>query len=152
MYCKLLNEKMNHYGFQYKLGLNIDTEEFNPSDSCKKGGLYFTTKEHLHKFFYCGIYVAEIEIPSDARVYADPSSDKWKADKLIITKIIPVEEYDPSFYLKAVRYNGHAIDYVKEQTLELCIEAVKQNGYALQSIKNQFRPICLEAIKTILMQ
>ena len=40
-----------------------------------------------------------------------------------------------------------ALQYVKNQTLEICLEAVKQNGNALQYVKNKTPEICLEAVK-----
>ena len=49
--------------------------------------------------------------------------------------------------LDAVERNGFALQYVKEQTLEICLEAVKQNGDALQYVQNQTPELCLEAVK-----
>ncbi|MEF9923017.1 MAG: DUF4116 domain-containing protein, partial [Muribaculaceae bacterium] len=40
-----------------------------------------------------------------------------------------------------------ALQYVKDQTLEICIEAMKSNGYALQYVKDQTLEICIEAMK-----
>jgi len=37
--------------------------------------------------------------------------------------------------LAAVRQNGLALQYVKEQIEEICLAAVKQNGLALQYVK-----------------
>ena len=39
------------------------------------------------------------------------------------------------------------MQYVKEQTPEICLEAVKQNGYALEYVQEQTPEICLEAVK-----
>ena len=30
--------------------------------------------------------------------------------------------------MQAVKQNGNALSYVKEQTREICLEAIKQNG------------------------
>ena len=49
--------------------------------------------------------------------------------------------------IEAVKQNGYALDYVKDQTETICIEAVKQNGDALQYVKNQTETICIEAVK-----
>ena len=38
--------------------------------------------------------------------------------------------------MEAVKENGYALQYVKEQTKDICIEAVKQNGYALCYVKD----------------
>ena len=50
--------------------------------------------------------------------------------------------------LEAVKRDGYALQYVKEQTPEICLEAVKTDGYALQYVKEQTKDICLEAVKT----
>ena len=43
--------------------------------------------------------------------------------------------------LAAVKPNGCALQYVKDQTTEICLEAVKQNGDALQYVKDQTNEI-----------
>ena len=47
----------------------------------------------------------------------------------------------------AVKQNGYALQYVKDQTTEICLEAVKQSGDALQYAKDRTTEICLEAVK-----
>ena len=65
--------------------------------------------------------------------------------------------------IEAVRYDGYALEFVENQTLEICIEAVRQNGYALRYVKEQteedvrkgtkflspmaYETICLEAVR-----
>ena len=39
--------------------------------------------------------------------------------------------------LEAVKQNGKALQFVKNQTLEICLEAVKQNGESLEYVKNK---------------
>lgn len=36
--------------------------------------------------------------------------------------------------LEAVKQDGYALQYVKDQTQDICIEAVKQDGYALRYV------------------
>ena len=38
--------------------------------------------------------------------------------------------------LEAVKQNGNALRYVKEQTPEICLAAVKEDEYALQYVKD----------------
>ena len=151
MYYKILNSKWNHHEFQYKLGLNIDTIPFNPTGSCQSGGLYYTDEKHIVKFFEYGCDIAEVEIPEDANVYKDPREDKWKADKLIILRVYPIADWDkwrdPAFCLEAVRQDGCALRYVKEQTHEICLEAVRRNGRVLRYVKEQTHEICLGAVR-----
>lgn len=170
-YYKILNERMNHNGFIYKLGLNVDTKEFKPEGSCQEGGLYFTTKEHLFRFFEFGIYIADISLCADSLLYKDPRGDKFKANKFIITKITLIKDHElgklfvkqksnatsskidvsnlisSKNYLDAVKQNGLSLEHIEEQTEEICMEAVKQNCWALQFVKNQTHKIILEASK-----
>jgi len=39
--------------------------------------------------------------------------------------------------LEAVKQNGYALGFVKEQTEEICLEAIKQDGYALQYVNEE---------------
>ena len=91
MYLKILNEKMNHHGFQYKEGLNIDTVPFNPKGNCEPGGLYYTDKENIFGFLLFGTLIADVHVPEDAQVYQ--SKHKWKADRIVLSNVRPVEEY-----------------------------------------------------------
>jgi len=86
IYYKITNEKENHHGLQYRNGLVIDSKKFdsNPNNSCTKGGIYFTTKEYLCRFFYLGKRIRPVSIPEDAKVVLDPEGDKYRADKLFL--------------------------------------------------------------------
>lgn len=83
-YYKITNKDEIHHGLKYHNGLVIDHQKFddNPEHSCVAGGIYFTTKEHLHKFFSLGMWIRPITIPSDAKVVLDPGRDKYRADRL----------------------------------------------------------------------
>lgn len=173
-YHKFLHRSLNHKGFQYELGLNIDPIKFQPFGSCREGGLYFTDEENLARFSEFGTYIANIKIPDDARVYPDPQGHKWKADKIIVESYCPAQDHplfdDPEWCLKAVKIEGSLLKYMKKQTFEICVGAVKQypfaltyvdiqlidavsehiiNDYpfALQFVRNQTPDICLKAVK-----
>lgn len=47
----------------------------------------------------------------------------------------------------AVRQNGLALQYVKNQTDKICKLAVQQYGFALQYVKNKTNEIKVEAYK-----
>ena len=49
--------------------------------------------------------------------------------------------------LEAVKQDGYALRYVKEQTVEICLEAVKQNGYALQYVNEKL--FCTKRLVTL---
>ena len=149
-YYKMMRSDYTHHNFTYVVGLNIDTQQFNPG-SCTPGGLYFTDIDNLHKFFEYGTLVAFITIPDNAQIYKDPYENKWKADLFIIKKIEPLWSFchwnARAFCLRSVKQKGIMLQYVKDQSLEICLEAVKQNYDALQYVKDQSLEICLEAIK-----
>lgn len=79
---------------------------------------------------------------------------KEKRQELEMSRI-PEEDkkwYDEVFCLGAVKRDGFALQYVKNQTEEICLEAVKNYVFkwdecALQYVKNQTDAICLEAVK-----
>ena len=83
-FYKITNEQELHNGLQYKTGLNIDPIPFNPNGSCLKGGIYYTTAEHILEFLDYGPWIREVTIPVDAQTYKDPKGDKWKSDKVIL--------------------------------------------------------------------
>lgn len=93
--CKIMCHTMKHYGFQYKYGLNIDTNIFRPTIKIKKGGLYFATYEHIHQYANNG-NIVKVKIPDDAQVYI--METEFKADKIIII-------FDETLHLKFCKYN-----------------------------------------------
>ena len=62
-------------------------------------------------------------------------------------KFVPSQYQDREICLTAVRQNGWALEYIKNQTREICLEAVRRTGYALQFVEKQDKEICVEAIK-----
>jgi len=58
-----------------------------------------------------------------------------------------VKEQTEEMCLAAVKQNGNTLRFVKEQTEEICLAAVKQNVYAFQYIKEQTEEMCLAAVK-----
>ena len=58
-----------------------------------------------------------------------------------------VKEQTEEICLAAVEQYGWALKYVKEQTSEICLAAVQQNGWALEHVKEQTPEICLAAVK-----
>ena len=137
-FVKVLNNTFCHYSFTYTEGLNVDTQPFNPSSTCSKGGLYFCEEEHLplYLFSYGSIY-ATVSIPEDALVYKEDT--KYKANQLILHNIQPISELplwlDATVTKKIVQQNGRVIQFVKEPSEELQRLAVQQNGFAIKYIK-----------------
>ena len=88
-YYKITNAAENHYGFQYKDGLNILEEKFNddPEAHCCAGGLYFTDAKNIFEFLNYGIYLREITLPvenPDFEMVVD--ENKYRANMIILGK------------------------------------------------------------------
>ena len=171
MFIKFLKRGLTHRDMKYKEGLNEDSIEFNPTGSCRPGGLYYTDFNHFFTFMHHGELIADIEVPHDAKIYPDPAGNKWKANKLIVNDIRPIRDvfkdksdqyisraiaceprlmcyvHDINLQLSLVRSNGMLLGYIKNKTPELCLEAVKQNGMALEWISTQTEKICLAAVR-----
>jgi hypothetical protein len=49
--------------------------------------------------------------------------------------------------LAAVKKYGNALEYVKEQTHEICLAAIKNHEYALKFVKEQTHELCMIAVK-----
>ena len=145
-FVKILNANMKHVDFVYQEGLNIDKLPFNPSGTCKSGGLYYTNLENMAKFIEYGTQIADVIVPADAQVYADPKGDKWKADKIILQNIRPLKDHpiwnDKTFCLAAIKQHSYALQHVREQTPEICLAAVQKNGRALHYVREQTPEIC----------
>jgi len=94
-YWKVTNEDECHYGLQYKTGLVIDPVPFNnnPDESCVEGGIYFTTREYIHRFFWVGTNLRPVKIPKDAKVVLDPEGDKYRADRVILREKKSLDYY-----------------------------------------------------------
>lgn len=88
-FYKFIKSDMKHYQFTYKLGLNVDTVPFNPTSTCKAGGLYFTNFANLANFQMYGSQIGIIEIPDDAQVYIE--ENKFKSNKFILHKLIDID-------------------------------------------------------------
>jgi len=171
IFYKILAKDLIHNNFQYNLGLNVDTSEFNPEGECSQGGLYFAYIEHIFKFINYGTKIGIVEILDDSQVYIE--DDKFKTDKFILKDTINLEDFfinqprtvcnlatrQNGFILQyiieqteeicrlAIQQEGCAICYVIEQTEEICKLAVQQNGYALRFVTEQTEEICKLAVQ-----
>ena len=100
-YYKVLNEKRNHHGFQYKDGLNVLIEPFNDTNkSCCSGGFYYTTKEHIHKFYNYGCYLYEIHLPTENKDFKMiKDEDKFRSNMIILGKYYDLTKIENIMYI-----------------------------------------------------
>jgi hypothetical protein len=171
---KLLYSNRYHNGVTYEEGLNVDPLPFNPSGSCLPGGLYYTSLEHLPKWMDPSWpLIADVTLPADTLVYAEPCGTKWKANQLVLSNIRLLREFlaeldeqmvyqlvmkhdwlfpdvrnqSDALCLAAVRKNELMLKFVHSQTEEICLTAVQRNGNALKLVHDQTEAICLAAVR-----
>jgi hypothetical protein len=129
---KLTSKTMKNRDVTWKMGHNEDIHPFNTDEECCAGGIYFCSKEEQIAPWCCDYtHICDIEIPKDSQVHH--YGNKSKASEIIIKTHMPIEDHpifdDPKFCMAAVEQNGLALQYVKEQTPDICMTAVKQYGY-----------------------
>lgn len=145
-FYKFMNDDLIHNKFQYKLGLNVDNVPFNPSGDCLNGGLSFCDESTCHIFWRSfGKKLAIVKIPNDAHVWIE--FDSIKADKIILKNILDFDVLSDNLWIFILQDDYNALEYIKNQTKDICREAIKQNGLALQYIKKQTKKLCVSAIK-----
>jgi hypothetical protein len=152
MFYKLLAADLCHNDVTYQEGLNVDPVPFDPSGDCKPGGLYYTDFEHIPRWCFARWpLIADVSVPDDARVYAEPCGTKWKADRIELSNIRPLSEFlktlDETTLCGMLAKEGKMLEYVCNQTETTCLVAVVQNGWALQFVRNQTEAICLAAVQ-----
>ena len=171
--CKFIGSNLNN--FKYKLGINKNTEKFNPIGECAGGGLYFADVLDVFLFDLCGDKIATIELLDDENIYIE--NYKCKTNKFNITSIDSIENFVNKLkiddveriiyrnpydirYMKNLPYdlpyelckyvidtNYELLEFIDNQTEELCKYAIeKSNGCALKYVKNQTNDICKFAI------
>lgn len=86
-FYKIMREDSIHNGLYYKKGLNIDPIPFNPTGSCRAGGMYFASS-YILNFLDYGPYIREVVIPTGASVYIE--DEKIKADRFILGNRIKI--------------------------------------------------------------
>jgi len=140
---KLTNLRENHNGFQFIKGINIDNINFDPTDDCKPGGIYFTEISKLCMWLkyngQCMKYCRKVILMDDSKVYIE--RDKFKADKMILEDRIDISDLnewvwlDKDYCLKAVNQYDNVLKYIKDP-IEAIKLAVYKKWYILCHTKN----------------
>ena len=97
-YYKIIGNNFGSY--PYRVGLNTlkhNGEEFNSASGCTAGGLYFCEAKYIFAYFRHGNMLAELYPTEDAQVVQ--FGGKYKADKIVIERIIPLYSVDTFKYL-----------------------------------------------------
>jgi hypothetical protein len=156
IFYKIINKNMVNKNYRFNIELNILDELFNPYDGCSSGGFYFCNMNNLKDwlFLFKDSYICEVVLPNDALVI--PMNTKYKANKIIINKLLDVLDFivlhcikditDIPFQMFAIKKNPLMLEYFENQTLVLCIEAVKRNPIALTFVNLEFFDECIKII------
>ena len=84
MYFKILADDLCHNGFQYKEGLNVDTNIFDETPSCG-GGLFFSDEKNIIEFCNYGNKIAVVTVPEGKQIVK--VNNKFKSHSVIISDI-----------------------------------------------------------------
>ena len=174
MYYKLINNDLCNRSFQFKIGLNVLIEPFNPNHGCVSGGFYFCNLHDLGfwLYLYPNGLIFEVILPED--VVCVHQYRKYKADKIsignpmniiaFIKKHNVAESYiisdprnlqhidftsDQNLCITAIKHNPNALALIPPhiQTNDMCLTAIKQNGNLLMFVSVQFPELCLAAVQ-----
>lgn len=151
-YIKLTRENCIHHNFQYKEGLNEDTNEFNPDKTCEYGGLFLCKRTNFVKWLLVSgdindpmYYLWDVSIPDDALVTV-MDNNTVKCNKFILSnKTSMWDNYDTC--MEIVEKDGLFLHYVKNQTYDLCKASIKNDERAIGFVNNPSQDIYVEYVK-----
>lgn len=84
---KILNHNLKHLGFQYQIGLNVDTRPFE-----HPYGLHYSNLIDVWRFVDYGCYIAVVEPAENAKI-RNRGSGVFATDRLIIKSYMPITEF-----------------------------------------------------------
>jgi len=99
-----------------------------------------------------GTLVADVTLPEDAKTYADPTVNKMKADRIILSNIRPLKDIfngkTGEEILSAIKYTGKAPEYVPEElrSLELCKIAVQNSKTSIRFVPEKYSRNCMNIL------
>lgn len=95
VHVKILNMKdgLKHKQHQYHVGRNIDYKKFYPYNSCRAGGLYFTTPKRAKDFYQYGDTVVLIDLVPELPIYSEDGKAKTPAFDIDINKVYPLDVF-----------------------------------------------------------
>lgn len=156
-YYKIISETMRNRGFKYVKGFNELKEEFNPSDDCDRGGLYFVDLDHIFRWLnlYKNGFIWKVRIPADAKVYQSQRHRKFKTNCMIISDPVSISEFLNKHVDSIMKLNQCAdtLKYIDQTMIpvnicqEFCVRAVEQNSLVLKYVKDQTREMCIRAVE-----
>ena len=85
-FYKVLREKENHNGLQFRDGQVDDPRPFEEEGSCVPGGIYFAPVTTILAFLNYGPWLREITVPDDVQMVQDPGygPEKYRASSIVL--------------------------------------------------------------------
>ena len=95
LYFKFFPRNLKIKGFQYKVGLNEGTNEFDPTPVCGSKDLYYTNIHNLENFKGYAEMIGIIKIPSDTPIVKinDSFGVMYKSPRIEIIDIMTYNEF-----------------------------------------------------------
>lgn len=141
----------NTKNFNYKLGINVNDEEFVADGKCLGNGLYFTDQSLIHNYIdgCYGDSIAHIKLLDNENIWIENA--KCKTNKFEITKIEKIEDYINNLSeekkLKLVKSDCDSIRFITNPSEQLQLEAVKNKYWSIFWIKNPTEQVQLKAVE-----
>ena len=172
-YVKFFPKDLTCRGFKYKLGLNIDTNTFDPTPTCGADGLYYTDIANMAEYLSYGPILGFVTIPDNVPIVKFEDGTKYKSPEIFITKFIKFKDWitgytldlfeksliknetlrsltmeNPSegVQLAAVEKNGDYIGCIKDPSDEVQLAAVNEDGTSIEFIKDPSEAVQLAAV------
>jgi hypothetical protein len=153
-FYKITNYTENHNGFQYRDGLNIDTQPFGQDDFCANG-LYFYDLQYLWRYRNMGVNVRKITLPHDAVYLEEENYDmkKYKANKVILGEKI---EIGSDKFIKLVKdtnlennkwVSNYMCKYNDDESLNFCLKYNYLDSFDDIEDEDEYMEYCKPAFK-----
>ncbi|AYV80704.1 MAG: hypothetical protein Harvfovirus5_8 [Harvfovirus sp.] len=126
-------------GFQYKIGLNVDTNSENCLYFSEINKTVFTYKYGLENYKY----FRQVDIPDGAAVLT--AGDGYVANQIILSERKEIWN-DNRLCIAAVEQNPLVLKSVVNQTYEICKIAILKDPHVLKDVRDQTDELCLAAI------
>lgn len=165
--CKIVGNNYNN--FKYELGLITNTEDWDPRGD--SGGLYFTCEDYIYDYFTGACNSLENDF-YESNLFLSRNDDKiafiellddqdiWigytecKTNSFIVKNIMSMHNYinqmqydNPNKFLLFMKQYPHALQYVENQSTDICESAIRCDPMAIRHVKNQTEEMCRYSIQ-----
>ena len=152
-FYKLITEDAKN-NMVFKIGENIRPFDCEPTHLHKQygGSICFTTYDNVFKGIAImrHVYLCEVRPSDDSTCFIPKSMKMIQTDKLIILNMTHICKFnwdDNDFCLEITKQCGYTLQFIKNQTEEMCINAITNYPDAITNVQNKTKKIWITAIK-----